>query len=96
LQVLDVDVSSANAGLQRDRCSESCRILAVVLDGRTTQCDLVVELPAAEAVCLGQSVLTINAPRLAHADVMVSSETGTYFTGAAPPEKDSSLPGMVH
>jgi hypothetical protein len=48
----------------------SCGVLAVVLDGRTAQGDLVVELPAAQAVLLGQSVLTIDAPRLAHADVM--------------------------
>ena len=53
-----------------DRFLLACGILAVVLDGRAAQGDLVVKLTAAQAVLLGQPVFTIDASRLAHADVM--------------------------
>src|SRR5208337_3103681 len=44
--------------------------LSVIFDGGSAKCYLVVELLAADAVFLRQSILAVHAPSLAHADVM--------------------------
>jgi hypothetical protein len=65
---------AVNAGLGLDVTPDGFFLagsaLAVVLDGGAAKGDLVVELSAAEAVVLRQSLLAVDAPRLAHADVM--------------------------